>query len=156
MARRHPHDRDPGGDGDRGRHRATEDEPGRLEPHDRHERHQHGRLVQDDIGRIGARDLRDEREEPVPERERVSRVEARVGELVDPPEREVAELEQLAGPGEVEEPVTADLPGDRPEEQAEHGASGRDRADAVDRRRPGATERARRGAPPLRRRAGAA
>ena len=51
-------------------------------------------------------------------------MEPAVGELVHGRQVEVAELDELAGAREVEEPVTADLAGDVPEQQAEHGAGG--------------------------------
>ena len=50
-------------------------------------------------------DLRDEREEAVPERKRVAGMQAAVGELRDAVEREVVELEELPGAGEMEQPV---------------------------------------------------
>ena len=77
---------------------------------------EHARLVQDDLGGIDERDLCDEREEPVPERERVAGMEPAVCELVHRRQREVAELPELPDAGEVEEPVTSDLPCDRPEQ----------------------------------------
>ena len=74
--------------------------------------------MQHDVDGIGARDLCDEREEAVPERERVAGMETAVGELVRALEREVAEREELLDAREVEEPVAADLPCDAPEEDA--------------------------------------
>ena len=61
--------------------------------------------MRDDALGILSRETRDEREEPVPERERVSGMQAAVRELGDPFEREVVELEQLACAGQMEEPV---------------------------------------------------
>ncbi len=61
--------------------------------------------MRDDALWILARETRDEREEPVPQRERVSGMQAAVRELGDPFEREVVELEKLACPGQVEETV---------------------------------------------------
>ena len=78
--------------------------------------------MEHDLGRVGERDLADQREERVPERERVAGVEPAVGELVHRREREAAELDELAHAREVEEAVAADLAGDVPEEEPEHGA----------------------------------
>ena len=49
----------------------------------------------------------DEREEPVPERKRVARMEAAVLELVDRAQVEVAEVDELPYARLVEEPVAA-------------------------------------------------
>ena len=62
----------------------------------------------------------------MPEREGVAGVEPAVRELVHV-EVEVAELDQLANPREVEEAVAADLARDVPEQQPEHGAGRPDR-----------------------------
>ena len=78
--------------------------------------------MEHDVGRVRSRDLRDEREEAVPERERVAGMEAAVGELVRAAEGEVAEREELLDPREVEEAVAADVPRDVPQEEAEHGS----------------------------------
>ena len=86
--------------------------------------------MEDDVDRIGARDLRDQREQAVPEREGVARVEATVGELVRAREGEVVEGEELLHPGEVEEPVAADVPGDVPERDAQRGTRREHRAAA--------------------------
>ena len=86
--------------------------------------------MQDDVDGVGARDLGDEREEPVPERERIAGVEAAVGELVRAREREVVEGQELLDASEVEEPVAADVPGDVPERDAEGGARREHRAAA--------------------------
>ncbi len=58
----------------------------------------------------------------MPEREGVAGVEAAVGELVHRVQRERPERVELADAGEMEEAVAADLPGDVPEEHAEHRA----------------------------------
>ncbi len=58
--------------------------------------------MRDDALGILARDLRDQRDEAVPERKRVAGMEAPVRELGDALERERIELEELAGTGEVE------------------------------------------------------
>ena len=81
----------------------------------------------DDVRRIGTGDLRDEGQQPVPERERVARVQAPVRELVQRVERQVAEVGELARPREVEEAVAAHLAGDVPEEDAEQDAARRSR-----------------------------
>ena len=65
------------------------------------------------LGRVDAADLRDERQEAVPERERIAGMEPAVGELVRALEREVVEREELLDAREVEEPVAADLPATR-------------------------------------------
>ena len=77
-------------------------------------------LVQDDVRRVEEGDTRDEREEAVPERERVAGVQPAVGELVHGVERERVERLELAHAREVEEAVAADLAGDVPEQDAEH------------------------------------
>ena len=59
----------------------------------------------DDPLGVLVRDLRDQREEPVPERERVAGMEAAVRELRDPVERQRVELEELPDACEMEEPV---------------------------------------------------
>ena len=97
--------------------------------------------MDDDLLGIGARDLRDEREEPVPERERVAGVEAAVRELRDAVEREVVELEELAGAREVEEAVAFDVPRNAPEEHPEHDPGAVDPRDARDARRSGCPAR---------------
>ena len=63
--------------------------------------------MQHDQRRVDPASLRDEREEQVPERERVARVEPAVAELVDGPQREPAEVEELPHAREVEERVAA-------------------------------------------------
>ena len=103
-----------------GRPRPPEERPAGLVRDDEREHGEDRREVDDDLLRIGARDLRDERQEPVPERERVSRVEAPVRELRHAVERQVVELEELAGAGEVEEAVALDVPRNAPEEDPQH------------------------------------
>ncbi len=105
-----------------GRADAPEERPAGLVGDEERDRRQHGRLVQDDLGRVEEADPRDEREEPVPERERVAGVKPAVGELVDGVERERAERIQLLHAREVEEPVAADVPGDVPEQEPEQRA----------------------------------
>ena len=53
--------------------------------------------------RVEPGELRDEREEAVPERERVARVQPAVLELVDRAQVQVAELDELAHARHVEE-----------------------------------------------------
>ena len=65
------------------------------------------RLVQHDLRRVDPAELGDEREERVPERERVPGVEPAVPELVDRAQREPAEVEQLPHAREVEVVVAA-------------------------------------------------
>ena len=83
--------------------------------------------MQDDVDRVGARDLGHEREQPVPERERVAGVEPAVGELVGAREGQVVEREELLDAREVEEAVPADLAGDVPQREAEDHSCGEDR-----------------------------
>ena len=63
----------------------------------------------------------------MPEGKCVTGVEATVRELGHGRERETAELGELADARQVEEPVAADLAGDVPEEQSEHGTGDPDR-----------------------------
>ena len=72
----------------------------------------------------------------MPERERVAGVEPAVGELVDGVERERVERVELPHAREVEEPVAADLAGDVPEQEPEHGAGDEDPAAARNPLRP--------------------
>ncbi len=78
--------------------------------------------MRDDPLRILARDLRDQRDEAVPERKRVAGVQAAVGELGDPLERQVVELEQLPRTREVEETVTLHRRRRDPQEHADDRA----------------------------------
>ena len=70
----------------------------------------------------------DEREPAVPERERVSRMEPAVLELVHRAQRERAEVVELPDAAEVEERVAVDDALDPPEERAEHDSREHDRA----------------------------
>ena len=111
------------------RHRradAPEERPARLVGDEQRHRRKHGGLVEDDVRRVEEADPGDEREEAVPERERVAGVETTVGELIDGVERERAERIELPHAREVEEAVAADLPGDVPEQEPEHGACDED------------------------------
>ena len=71
----------------------------------------------------------------MPERERVAGMEAAVLELVDGPQVQVAESDQLAHARFVEEPVADDRVGDVPDAPAEdhpEDPDGRPRADQAD------------------------
>ncbi len=127
-------------DGD-GRADPPEERPACLVRDQQRHRRQHRRLVQHDLGGIEEADPRDEGEEAVPERERVAGMEPPVRELVDGPERERAERIQLLHAREMEEPVAADVPGDVPEQEAEHRARCEDPAAPRDPLRPRGTER---------------
>ena len=81
--------------------------------------------MEDDVDGLGARGLRDERQEAVPQRERIAGVQPAVGELVRAGEREVAEGKQLLDAGEMEEPVSTDVTRDVPEEKAEERTDAR-------------------------------
>ena len=120
----HRDERDAGGGRRRSRYRSPEQRPARLVDDEHRKRGQHRRAVEHDVHRIGARHLRDEREEAVPERERVAGMQPAVRELVRAPEREVAERQQLLDPCEMEEAVAADVPRDVPEEEPEQRARG--------------------------------
>ena len=104
--------------------------------------------MQHDVDRVGARDLRDQREEAVPQRERVAGMEPAVRELVERVQREVVEREELLYPREMEEAVTADVPGDVPEEQSEHRPGGEDPAAARNARAASAAGEGNGGQPP--------
>ena len=78
--------------------------------------------MDDDALGILARELRDQRDEAVPERERVPGMQAAVGELRDPVERELVEVEQLPYAREVEQAVAVDRGGDDPEQHADDSA----------------------------------
>src|SRR5439155_19533096 len=98
--------------------RAEEDAP-RLERDEEEHRAEQARLVPDDGRRIDAGETCDQGEEAVPERERVTGVQATVPELVDGAERERAEVVELAHPAEMEEPVALHGPGQMPERDPE-------------------------------------
>jgi hypothetical protein len=100
---------------------AEDSHPELVRDHDG-ERREDARLVEDDRRRVDAAELRDEREPPVPERERIARVQPAVGELVDGPERERAEVAELADPPEVEERVALHEPLEAPERDPEADA----------------------------------
>ena len=132
MSGRHRHDRHAGGGRAEGGRDPAEERPAGLEGEHHGERSEHRRPVEDDVHRVGARDLCHEGEEAVPERERVAGVEPPVGELVRRVEREVVEGEELLDAREVEEPVAADVPGDAPEEDPEGASEGQGEAPAAD------------------------
>src|SRR5207237_4007754 len=77
------------------------------------------------------RDLRDERVERVPEGERVAGMQAAVLELVDGAQMQVAEVDELAHPREVEEAVTGDDAGHVPQRDADSHPAGEDEAAAA-------------------------
>ena len=135
VRRRHRHERDACGRRGRGGNDAPEQRPTRLVGDHGGKRREHRRAVQHDVDRVGARDLRDQREEAVPQRERVAGMEPAVRELVERVQREVVEREELLHPREMEEAVTADVPGDVPEEQTEHRPGGEDPAACPERPR---------------------
>ena len=141
VARRHRGECDgDSGRGGGGSHAPEHRVPGLVR--DEHgQRHEHRRLVQHDVRRVRERDLRDECQEGMPEREGVTGVEPAVGELVHGREREVAELEQLANARQVEQAVTADLTRYVPEQQSEHDAGRPDRGLSRDRRHVGVADR---------------
>ncbi len=88
--------------------------------------------MDDDLLQVHPPDLGHERQEAVPERKGVAGMEASVDELGDTVERQVVELEQLAGTGEMEEAVAFDVSADTPEQDAENDPAAPD---------PGATRR---------------
>ena len=104
------------------RPRPPEERPAGLEGDENRERREDRRQVRDHPLRILARDLRDQREEAVPEREGVAGVQAAVGELGDPVERQVVELEQLPRTREVEEAITLHRRCRDPQEHADDRA----------------------------------
>ena len=116
-----------------GREQRRDAGPGR--PQNRHARlvgdderdgDEHARLVEERGTGVDSREPGDESHEHVPERERVAGVEPAVHELVHGLEPEVVERLELADAGEVEEPVAVELPGDRPERDAEQHSCGHD------------------------------
>ena len=82
--------------------------------------------MQDDRRRVDTAELRHEREPPVPERERVARMQAAVLELVHRAQRERAEVEELAHATEVKERIAVDDALDAPERDAEADPGDRD------------------------------
>ena len=83
---------------------------------------EHRGLVQDNLRRVEEGDTRDERQEAMPERERVAGMQPTVGELVHGVERERVERLELAHAREMEEAVAPDLAGDPPEQNAQSDA----------------------------------
>jgi hypothetical protein len=104
---------------------AAEQCPSRLVGNDDRERSEDRREVKDDQLGVRSRDPGDQREKAVPERERVSRVEAGVGKLADSLERELVELEKLSRPAEMEETVALHRPSYSPEQDPECGTGSR-------------------------------
>ena len=91
----------------------------------------------------------DARDQHVPQRERVARVQPAVHELVHGVEREVVERLELAHAREMEERIAVELPGDSPESDAEADAGQAD-ADGGRRRPAQRLPRARRAERPRR------
>ena len=83
----------------------AEDLSARLPGDEKRGGHEHARLVEDDRGGVHSCEPGDEREEGMPEWERVPGVEAAVAELVHAPQRQSAEVVELANAGEMEEVV---------------------------------------------------
>ena len=100
-----------------------------LEGEQERERHEDRGLVEEHVGRVDPGEPADEREEPVPERERIPRMRSTVGELGDGVQREVVELRELPDPGEVEERVPLEGRPEAPDRDREQGA-GREHAPA--------------------------
>jgi hypothetical protein len=100
----------------------TENDRPRLVDDQERERGEHRSLVHDDVGRVDAGHLRDEREERVPERKRVARVQPTVHELVDRVHREVVECPELADARQVEERVAGRVGQHAPEQQPHEDA----------------------------------
>ncbi len=111
---REQHRRSPG--------RGAEDGDACLVRHGECDGREDARLVADDDSGIESRQLRHQREESVPERERVPGMEASVPELVHSREMQAAELVELAHAGEMEERVAPKRAGDVPEENPEDQA----------------------------------
>ena len=106
---------------DQGRERSTaapEDRDPRLVDDRERERAEDAGLVQQHAARVRPGQPRDEREEELPERERVAGMEPAVLELVHRPQVQVAEREQLANAGEVEERVAVERARDLPDQHA--------------------------------------
>src|SRR5664279_2617412 len=76
----------------------------------------------DDAVRVDAGDPAHEGKEAVPQRERVARMQAAVLEFVDGTQMQVAECDELAHAGFVEEAVAEDDTFHVPEKPAEHDA----------------------------------
>ncbi len=96
----------------------AEDRDARFVDDEERERREHGRFVHDDLGRVDARQLRDQREERVPERERVAGVQPAVHELAHAFERELVERQELPHAREVEQRVAGRLGEHVPEQHA--------------------------------------
>ncbi len=99
---------------------AEEGQPG-LVGEQKGQRHQHRGRVQHHRGRADAGQPRDDRDRGMPEREGVPRMQPAVPELVDRPQRERVEAQQLLFPGQVEEGVAV-VAGDPPERDSGHHA----------------------------------
>jgi hypothetical protein len=104
-----------------------------VDQHER-ERQEHSRKVEEGRGRRDPGELRDHRHRGVPERERVTGVQAPVAELVERAQRQVVHREQLLCPREVEERVAVvacDPPERDSADEAEPEHPERPRGDAV-------------------------
>ena len=103
-------------------HAVLQDRHARLVGDEERHRHEHARLVEDGRPGVDACEPGHPCHEHVPQGERVAGVQPAVHELVDGLEREVVERLQLADAGEMEERVAVQLPGDRPQRDAEADA----------------------------------
>ena len=91
------------------------------------DRREHRRRVPDDGCRIESGEPRDEREQTVPQRKCVAGVQAAVLELVDRPQMQRRQVDELADARLVKEAVAGDRALDVPEEPAEDDADEPDR-----------------------------
>ena len=136
-ATRGERDRDDGGEDDRDPEpRRTEERVPGLVGDGERERREDARLVAEDLLGIDAGDSRNRSEEPVPERERVARMEPTVAELVHGAEPQAVEGLQLADAREVEQPVALHRARDMPERDPE--ADPREDDEELGRAHPGA------------------
>jgi hypothetical protein len=106
-----------------------------VEDGERH-RGDRARLVQHDLGRRRSSDLRDQREERVPERKRIARMQSAIRKLVHRADVQIAEGVELLDATEVKKRVAADDPCDVPESNPETEPEQRD-GQRVPGRRPG-------------------
>ena len=127
VARCEPGDRHlPGEHRDPAPDRVEERTP-RLEDDDERDRDEDRRLVEDDVRRVDPGQLRDEREEPMPEREGVAGMRAAVRELAHRVDRQLVERLELPHPGQVEQRVAAERRPEPPDEDGEHRPDTRNR-----------------------------
>src|SRR5206468_10691013 len=97
----------------------------RLVDHGERDGRDGARLMEQHLRGVDARELRDVREEAVPQRKRVAGMQPAVDELVDGAEVQRAERVELPDAAEVEERVAMDDAGDVPERDAERETSER-------------------------------